>query len=379
MSTREDKSRAGARSRIVSAVLLSLGVTLSGCKKAPPIFVKATAKTATVANYKDTEYARPASREIVTLKVDSLPLSPIRVTGVSLLSGKSEIPLFTDKAGHVEATLRFIDIPGPLVVDAVTFDKKGNATHATQTVPVEREPGLHVVYDDFEIVPGTCKGSIRQGKLTATGCPAGTVFTLNTATARSTGGPVSLAVDLDERLAALPVALDSKPPLLVPLTLKIQMPEGKTHTSAFEAAGFEGILRTRISAIPKGGFSLGASDVKGAKHGAVLVEGGNGYLPFGNATVVREIDLVAIEEPAGSRTSSCGTYTQKSTGKSTTFALTITDANVTLYDRRSGKKLTTRFFRGSGTCGEHVASANGGFSGGVSSEDVKRWVSGYLH
>jgi len=351
----------------------------SGCRKKLPLTLKATATTATVKDYKDTPYAPPAAREIVTIAIESSPGTMVTLTGISTLSGKTSLDTFTDAKGAATLQVPFQDIRGPLALEATRYDPKSKKTDRAPLTDlvVQREPGIHVHYSSFDVAPSTCKGVVAGGVLSATGCPVGTRFTLGTATTTSTSATVSLSVDLSERISGLPATLDTAKPLRIPMPLSVALPGGKTYSTTFEATGLEQQVRDRIASVSKGGVSLGALDKKGTRHGAVLIEGRKWTLS-GDAQLAREIDLVAYREEGGSRTSSCGNYTQRSTGKTQTLSLSLSDATATLYDRRSGRVVAKRTFRATGSCGDTAAAAAGGFSASVDDRDIQKWMSGYL-
>jgi len=351
-------------------------VVATGCRK-KPVFLKATASSATVAAYKYSPYAAPEPSEIVTIAIESTPSTTVTLTGVSTFEGKTSLDTLTDAKGKGKLELPFQDVRGALQLEAMRSDR-GKVQRATLAdLPIAREPGIHALRGSFDVVPGTCTGHVTAGTLTATGCPKGTRITLATASASADSAPLTLSVDLSDRLVALPAALDTEKPLRIPLPLSVALPGQKPFPATFEASGFEQQVRDRFASVKSGPVSLGPRDARGSRHGAALIEG-RGWHLSGDAVVAREIDLVAFRAAAGTRTSSCGTYTQRTTGKTQTLSLTLTDTAATLYDRRSGRVLGRRTFRATGRCGDTAGAAAGGFSGTVMNSEIDKWIAGFL-
>lgn len=81
-----------------------------------------------------------------------------------------------------------------------------------------------------------------------------------------------------------------------------------------------------------------------------------------DTTKLAEVDLVAIQTPAGKRERSCGTYVGPS-GEKASFGVTMFDNDVAVFDRRTGKKLAERAFPAPpGQCPSNITRSVGGLS-----------------
>lgn len=103
-------------------------------------------------------------------------------------------------------------------------------------------------------------------------------------------------------------------------------------------------LSQKLQGAMKGPVTFGKGDEAPPKPRALADVTGSSLTLYGDGPGVRSIDLVADGDYT-TRTSSCGTYRNTATGVVVSIGREMNDKKYTIYERRTGKVVGSRFFR----------------------------------
>ncbi len=199
-------------------------------------------------------------------------------------------------------------------------------------------------------------------------------------------GRGELAVPIEERLASArwnanrgrwELALEGK------LTTK----PGGFHGNApvtFEATVVvAGPLARRLRRVTGGPVRLAGEPAPsgGAKRAVIAYK--KGLLAVGDdlakGAPIGTVDLVGVAARERGKLRKCGVYASADAKKKNSVKIPLHDLKVDLYDRRSGKKLGSKTFTGTGKCPDKVYGRVSRLSaGGPSIEVVERWIASKL-
>ena len=136
------------------------------------------------------------------------------------------------------------------------------------------------------------------------------------------------------------------------------------------------VLTPKLNAATYAGVRFGKADKLEGKPRTLLYGSGSRKITFGaDIKSVIDIDLIAYQTRSTKRTRSCGIYVSKSTGERVAMEGYIVSYTVGVFDRRTGRRLTSRKFTGVGNpCPGRETAGRGGGSVYPDSDKVHAWL-----
>jgi hypothetical protein len=136
-----------------------------------------------------------------------------------------------------------------------------------------------------------------------------------------------------------------------------------------------------VLAPTKGPMSFGASDPKSAASKRAVIAYDHKLeraYAYGKGKNADELDLVAvINGDINPREIGCGTY-RSAGGATASGSVQVADTEVTVYDRRTGKKVASKLFPASASCASSITGpASGGTlsaGGGGAGQGPYKWI-----
>lgn len=207
-----------------------------------------------------------------------------------------------------------------------------------------------------------------------TGFPGGTRVEVGSESGvTSESGYWSALVDVKASL--LKLSLDElKAPVDLGLEVVVQ-PAGGTATKVrLQKQDVKEGLRGAFVRARDGGIDFGPGDTAAAKPRGIAVLGGYSDLDFvGTARTLQEIDLVALAEEV--KPPRAGRRCAFEKGEA---SLELKDAHVTLFERRTGKRLEETTLRASDECPRFAFVKDGKASSTVPASEAVTWARGRL-
>ncbi len=382
-----------------NALLPLAGATLalftSGCRP-KPIPIKPTA-TVVVDN----------NKEKIRIEVETDPNIDLYASGGGVDTASSSLPYGTPNLTY----------PGSSYSSKVKSDAKGKATlilpiwadsaveksisvygdsqvkrpigkpkyrYGNATVMAKRSPRIlfNPTTREVSCIGKPCTGTINTTtfRLDFRDIEAGAMVDLAGSKARSQGRTLAVTPDLTAFYNQVKVAEVFKEypvdEFEVPMAVEFQ-DGGKLSTKLkFPASALKFPMGTSLGAVARGPVRFtGESDGPSADKSIFV----SGYKPrvFGSAERAKDIDLVAVVNEERSNPS-CGTYVGQTTGTRRTIDRSLTSANVSVFERRSGKKRSARRFGARDPGCPGTTWTGSPLVGTYDDAEVETWIKSFL-
>lgn len=221
------------------------------------------------------------------------------------------------------------------------------------SVTVERKPAIQVKDGKVTCIATKCSGMIRKDlALVIEQVKDGTRGTIaGGAPATASGGKLVAAPDLATLFAGNDVetAFGSITGQLT-LPVKIEIASGPTLTRDVfvPKSALRDVLVATFRHPEKGPIMVPGETAETKGTGALLRVAGDAGKLFGSAKVPADVDFVAVQV-AEKRAIDCGRY-RGTDGATAELTLDVTDAAVSVYERRTGKKRVTHAVKARAEC-----------------------------
>lgn len=220
----------------------------------------------------------------------------------------------------------------------------------------------------------SCHAAVK-GDTIVVKAEAGAKVTVDKTTVTTDGTQEQVVkLDLDAKLAALdPNSLGTAK---FPIPVAFAFKDGLALDGKVEVAGTD--LRkavvSKLSGATKGtAVAFPGDDAAPAKARILAKLSSSDMELYGSGTGLKSIDLVATVDYQ-TRSGSCGSYQNTSTGQIVTVGKTMNDKQVTVYDRRSGRLKSRRLFRAPTPACPTTMSATSSVSSFADSAEVETFL-----
>ncbi len=226
-----------------------------------------------------------------------------------------------------------------------------------------------------------CKGRIDKARSRIEmEVEPGTVVVLDGQKLPATGAKIDAPLDLGKQARSAPVSIlgSTRSAYKFEIPIVLTFPdqtklEGKLPRDGASLA----FVNTQLGTIEKGPVRFGGEPDGPSAGKSLVVYSILGSKVLGSANTIGDLDLVSATKTT-IRTLSCGAYRSRNTGNSIRMDRTLHDEEVSVYERRSGKRVASKSFPSRVPSCPDVMKPSQYLSGYPDAKAVEAWLASLL-
>jgi hypothetical protein len=296
------------------------------------------------ASFEKEKLSKDGKTLTLTLKLESETKGPVSVYVTS--AGQSLTPLAPAEVeeGVLKIKLDANALPAGESELKLSINAEGFRGLYDLTVKVKMPPKLTGSGSRLWVTGRQGSVEVKDGSIKVDG-EKGTKVTVGSQEITVTGAaaqqtPLDVVALLEKKKASELASANAKVPVVLTYA------DGTKLTGELQLYGAEigKALGLKLKGAMKGPVSFGKGDEAPPKPRAIVDITGSTFKLYGDGPGPKAIDLVADSDFI-TRTSSCGTYRNSVTGVIVSIGREMNDQKYTIYERRTGKVVGSRFFR----------------------------------